>query len=62
MKIQTLDEDGNVIEEKEIEAVTPEEASDDAVASDYSSFADLYVDDEQQAEETEESGDDEDDE
>ena len=57
----TLDEDGKVVEKKEIDGVMPEEADENTIRPDYDGFADLYVDPEEQAQATEEPGDDEDD-
>jgi hypothetical protein len=52
-----LDEDGNIVEEKALEGVTPEEAEGKTVSASYGSFADMFVSDEQQAEETRKPGD-----
>jgi len=60
IKMMTLDDEGNVVDEEEIETVSGDEETDAPVAGGYESFADLYVDAEQQAEESEEPGDDED--
>jgi len=60
IEVMELDEDGNVVESWTVKGVTPEEAEGETFSAGYESFADLYVDAEQQAEESEEPGDDED--
>ncbi|MFB6374489.1 MAG: hypothetical protein ABEN55_15525 [Bradymonadaceae bacterium] len=57
IKAMKLDEDGNVVDEREIKGVTPEEAEGETVSASYESFADMYVSAEEQAEETREPGD-----